>query len=49
MLRYNENGNVGLHVCAKLHDQCLMPIEEYNICSHRLRLVAIGYECAMLQ
>ena len=50
MLRCHDNGNV---VC-KLHDhtQVLMLIEKYkvigNICSHRLRLVAIGYECAML-
>ena len=32
--------------------KCFMLIEMYkvigNICSHRLGLVAIGYECAML-
>ena len=43
-----DNSNVGLRVCANFmitHTQCFMLIIVYKvICSHCLRLVAIGYD-----
>ena len=48
MVCCHDNGNVGLHMCAKFHYHCsMLLIKGYgNIRSHRLRLVAIGYKYA---
>ena len=50
MLHFHDNGNGGLHVCAKFHDNtyAVLYAHKGNICSHCLRLVAIGYEYVML-
>ena len=53
MLRCHDNGNVKLHMCAEFHDHTYTGLYAHskvkgNICSYRLRLVAIGYEYVML-
>ena len=45
----HDNGNVGLHVCAKFHEHTYRVLYAHNVIYvHRLRLVAIGDEYVML-
>ena len=45
----HDNGNVGLHVCAKFHEHTYTVLCAHNVIYvHRLRLVAIGYEYVTL-
>ena len=47
-LCYHDNVNVGLDACAKFHDHTCSTLKVTYKYSHNLRLVAIGYEYAML-
>ena len=45
----HDNGNVGLHVCAKFHEHTNTVLCAHNVIYvHRLMLVVIGYEYVML-
>ena len=49
MSMLHDNGNVGLHVCAKFHEHTYTVLYAHKVIYvHHLRLVAIDYEYVML-